>query len=1167
MKKLFHWLVKPPVLALLGVLLLALVIWFEAPLLSFDGHVPFASERVRWYWILALLLLWALWFGGRMLLVKLANLRLMESLAAQQKPAAQAAPVTEAELAELNTRMRDALAILRKSRTGGRGGLYQLPWYLFIGAPGTGKTTALTRSGLKFPLAASMGNGPIGGVGGTRYCDWWFTDDAVLLDTAGRYTTQDSDAQADHAAWTGFLQLLRRHRRRRPINGVILAVSITDLLRQDEAGRAARVAALRARLSELHEQLGLRFPVYVLVTKCDLLAGFVEFFDSLGREERGQAWGMTFPPDGTLAGFGAEFDLLEQRLQQRVLARMQAERDPERRALIYRFPQQFAGVRDVLGTFLGEVFEPNRYQQQALLRGVYFSSGTQEGTPLDRVMSALAASFGVDRQVLAPHGAGGPEGLEGRSYFLTRVLRDVIFPEAELAGVNQALERRRRWLQWGALGGALLLFVLLAAGIVGSYLRNGAYVKQMADRTADLARRVAAAQPMLPLLDAARTLPGGYAEREQSPPWSMRFGLYQGDKLGEAARIAYRRLLQETLLPRVQQRMEERLRRGNAGDADTLYETLRVYLMLGDPGHFDTGSLAGWLAWDDPQAQPGLGEHGLRSLAGHEAALLESLREGQALPQVDGDLVAATRLALAQMPLQQRVYASLKRQVMASGLPEFSAVSAGGAEAASVLVRRSGEPLTRGIDGMFTVAGHERFLEASKEALSGVAAERWVLAQQEAAASDAGTMRQAVLRLYYDDYIAQWDALLADVAVRRFDSMEQGARVANLLGGASSPLRKFLLAASHETTLGGAGKAAASSAAIDAAGKLGKLGTYTKRLQGMLGNAPAPAGTPEVHPVDAHFDALHKLTAGTPPPLDATLAMLKDVAVYLDAAAAAKRSGTPAPPADALARVRLEADGKPEPLAGMLKALDSTGAGLASGGERERLDALWRAGPSSFCRQAVAGRYPIVRGAMVDIPAEDFGKLFAPGGLIDDFFQKNLLQYVDMAGSQWRWRPTAGNATLGISQATLNEFQRAARIRDAWFGGGGQLASMRFALRPVSLDPAIAKLTLDIDGQQLAVAPGAMGAATFQVPSGKGTGQVQLDTAPPGAHGTLRKEGPWAWLRMLDAGTVEQTAQTERYRVTFDVDGKKAVFEMTASSVVNPFKRGVLEQFRCMEGL
>src|SRR5678809_1739494 len=69
--------------------------------------------------------------------------------------------------------------------------LYELPWYLIIGAPGSGKTTALRHSGLKFPLADVAGEDAIRGVGGTRNCDWWFTDQAVLIDTAGRFTTQD----------------------------------------------------------------------------------------------------------------------------------------------------------------------------------------------------------------------------------------------------------------------------------------------------------------------------------------------------------------------------------------------------------------------------------------------------------------------------------------------------------------------------------------------------------------------------------------------------------------------------------------------------------------------------------------------------------------------------------------------------------------------------------------------------------------------------------------------------------------------------------------------------------------------------------------------------------------------------------------------------------------
>ncbi len=902
----------------------------------------------------------------------------------------------------------------------------------------------------------------------------------------------------------------------------------------------------------------------------------MEYFDSLGREERAQVWGVTFPlgagtpTEAALAAFPEEFRLLEQQLQARVLARLQQERDPHKRALIYSFPQQFAGVREVLGRFLDDVFAANRYEQQALLRGVYFSSGTQEGSPLDRVMSAMAASFGLDRQVLPPNGASG------RSYFLTNLLQQVIFPEAELAGVNHALEKKRRYLQWGATIGISLLFVLLAAGMLTSYVRNQAYVAAMNDKTAEIAKRVHELPPqgpvvqLLPLLDGVRALPGGYDERDKGAPLLMRFGLYQGDKLGEAAQIAYRKLLQDTLLPRIQDRIEEQLRRSSANNTDYLYETLRVYLMLGDARHFDADSVAAWIGYDYDHNLQDASDEQKQALSAHVLALLESFRDGQAMPQIDAQLVSDTRLTLARMPLEQRVYNRLKRQLMRSKLPEFSAATAGGRDASAVFLRRSGEPLTRGINGLFSVAGYAKFLEQNEEAVADVEKEHWVLAQQEASAvaGKRDQVKQAVLGLYYDDYIAQWDALLADVTVTPFANLEQGARITNLLSGADSPLRKFLVAASKETTLGAA-RGGPALASVTAAVK-GKLDAYKKKLESAMGAggddvsaAPAKA----VNPVDAHFDDLHKMTAGAPAPLDGTLAMLKDVAVYLDAAAAAKRGGTPPPPGDALAKVKLEADGKPAPLGAVLKGIDSSGAGLTSGSERERLNALWTGGPAQFCRQAVAGRYPLVRGAAQDVTADDFGKMFAPGGLIDDFFQKNLLQYVDMGGAQWRWRATANNGTLGIAQSALDEFQRAARIRDAFFGNGGRQASMRFDLKPLMIDDGIAKFTLDIDGQPFSAAPGASVSAPFQLPSGKGGGQVRLDVTPASAHSSLRTDGPWAWFRMLDKANVEPTAQGERYKVNFDVDGRKATLELTANSVVNPFRRQVLEQFRCMDKL
>jgi type VI secretion system protein ImpL len=1188
-KRFFNWLIKPPVLAFFGVLLLSLIFWFEAPLLAFDGKEPFASSAVRWFFIGLLFLAWAVYFGGKLLRARLAERRLMKSVAGD--PAAAPAVVpgqkeSAAEMAVLAKRLQDAMAVLRKSKTGGAfgGGLYQLPWYMFVGAPGSGKTTALVHSGLKFPLSDTHGKGAIGGVGGTRNCDWWFTDEAVLLDTAGRYTTQDSYTEVDQAAWKGFLQLLRKHRRRRPINGVIVALSVADLLQQGEGQRRVQALAIRARIKELHEELGIRFPVYVIVTKCDLLAGFVEFFDNLGREERTQVWGVTFPlasaeqADAGVKAFPAEFDALQTQLQARLFERMQQERDIQRRALMYNFPQQFAAIGDVLESFLTDVFEATSYEEAALVRGVYFTSGTQEGSPIDRVMSTLAASFGLDRKVLPANAFGG------RSYFITRLLREVVFRESELAGANLRLERNRRWLQWGAYALTAAVLVLVTAGLLTSYVRNQSYVNDVAARTAEI-DRLARALPKdpspvaaLPLLNALRDIPGGYRSQGQEVPFLMGLGLYQGGKLGEGAQGAYQRVLREALLPRILEQMETQLRRGTANNPEYLYELLRVYIMLGERKHLDPEAVRAWLDYDWSRNLQDSNELQRQDLSQHVAAMLAPSSQAEAPPQLDRALIAKVRLSLARMPMGERVYTRLKRSLASAGVPEFDVTAAAGRDASVVLARQSGLPLTRGIPGPFTLAGYKKFTEQIDGAIADVVKDSWVLDQREAVDSveSAAQMKAAVQQMYFEEYIRLWDALLADVTLVPFSTLDQAARVINIVSSQESPLRKFLQAAAKQTRLD---KLKTAKSGVDAASDTVKQlsDAAKRRLESALGDGTQdvlPADVRPVNPVDVHFAPLHKMveagapSGATPGPtgLDGVLLKLRDVALYLDAASAARAAGQPAPPADALAKLKREADSLPAPLGALVRNVDTAGAGLTLGTERDRLDALWKTGPALFCRAAIAGRYPVVRKAAQEATPDDFGRFFGPGGLADEFFQKHLANYVDTSGAQWRWR-AVNNMDLGMEQEVLNQFQRAAQIRDKFFANGGKQASVRFDLKPLAADAALTRVVLDVDGQQLAFAPKtAQGAASFQLPSGKGVNAVRFDVAPAGTA-ELRTEGAWAWFRMLDKGMLEPSAQGERYKLTFDLEGRKIMYELTANSVNNPFKRDGMEQFRCLESL
>ena len=194
----------------------------------------------------------------------------------------------------MRDKLTNALTMLKKASKS-RGYLYEQPWYAIIGPPGAGKTTALLNAELEFPLAAQIGRGAVAGVGGTRFCEWWFTDQAVLIDTAGRYTTQDADAAVDRAGWEAFLDVLKRTRPRQPLSGVIVAIALNDIAQATTAERSAHATTIRQRVEELGGKLGFRLPVYLVFTKADLLAGFTEFFDDLDAGGAAQVWGVDVP--------------------------------------------------------------------------------------------------------------------------------------------------------------------------------------------------------------------------------------------------------------------------------------------------------------------------------------------------------------------------------------------------------------------------------------------------------------------------------------------------------------------------------------------------------------------------------------------------------------------------------------------------------------------------------------------------------------------------------------------------------------------------------------------------------------------------------------------------------------------------------------------------------
>ena len=1168
------------VLLAIGLLALALVVWWVFPTISISNFRPYEQEWVRIIQIAFIVLTPVARWAWRYVKARRANAALASGLL-QASPAAgfHSSPSTD-EATQLRQRFEEALGLLRKLRfgverpsiwmrmraLGSQQYLYNLPWYVFIGAPGAGKTTALVNSGLRFPLADRLGREAVRGVGGTRNCDWWFTDEAVFLDTAGRYTTQQSDRDVDASAWKSFLELLKKSRPRRPINGVLVTVSVGDLLQQTPAEREAHTQAVRARVQELYQTLGLRIPVYVLVTKSDLLAGFSEFFAAMGKEERAQAWGFSLPygKEGLDPGpMSAELERLERRLYDRLPERLEEERDAARRALLYGFPQQFALLRDRLVQFVESAFTPSKFEAKLVLRGVYFTSGTQEGSPIDRVMGALARGFGLERRLLPAQHASG------RSYFLTRLLREVVFQEAGLAGFDLRWERRRQWLQTGAIAACGVVLVLATLAWWVSAARNRRYLAEVSGKFGDVQQQVTAVRAgarsdlasLLPTLSGVASLAETPATLEGVVPWSMRLGLYQGGRLETASGAAYRRMLQDTFLPSLASYLEQYLRQDVAASQDELYEALKTYLMLYDPKHLDPEAV--W-RWYQTRGEQLLGsDTGPKALKVHFDALYD---RGWVDPTVQRNdaLIARVRTVIGSDSLPNRVYGRLKREPNPD-LREFTVTDKAGPKALLVFERQSRQPLTKGVPGFYTKDGYYKYFLPRVDASTAQLAdeEAWVLGTSRGGTlMSAPGFAEAVKRLYLEDYRRIWRQFIGDISIIRDRDFTRLVEITRVLSSLDSPLKPLMKAIERETTL-----SVPPEVGGTLGGLTGKAQEYaSKARQTVTG---VPTGMLEKGLVDDQFDDIRRFVSGPagatgPPPIDGLVQLLGEVYQWLAAVKEAQRTGQPPPQANTSNKLRAEAAGQPEPLRSMLQAVAQGATQGTAGRERERIDAELRAQVADYCTKATSGRYPFVRSSNQDVTPEDFARLFSQSGVLESFFQKYLSPHVDTGQKPWRFKDPA----MGQS-AALAEFQRAQVIRDVFFRGGGSTPSIQLEFRPVEMDASIQQFSLDVDGKLVKYSHGPQIAVPVQFPGPGGRSMVRAQVSPSPAVGSngVTFNGPWALFRMFDGVQIVETRQSERFVATFNVEGRRTVFEIFASSVRNPFRLPELSQFRCPTAL
>jgi type VI secretion system protein ImpL len=1171
LKAIFGFLISRRFWTFVGLVLLCGLIWLFGPLVSVGDTAPLASEMARLITIGVIVVLWLISILIRLLRAARRNQMFVSELARPQ-PVAEVKPGA-ANVEEVNAKFRAVLDDMKRSKLGSRKFLREMPWYLMIGPPGTGKTTALRQSGLHFPIDLSD---DIKGVGGTRNCDWFFTEQAVLIDTAGRYVEQASDPEADAAEWDGFLAMLRKHRGRRALNGVIVALSVKELL-GPEAELQSQGREIRKRLAELREKLAIQLPVYLVVTKCDLVPGFEGYFADLTAKAREQVWGVTLPTGGRVDGTVVERevkDLLAQ-AEKRLAARMAEDGPLARRAEVFRFPAQMGRLEAPLKKLIDTIFGESRYEDSPWLRGFYFTSGTQEGSPIDRLVGEISAGFGL--------AAAPPERrshAETRSYFLRELFADVIFPEAGLGLFDRAAEERRKWIWRGSLAAAALVTTVAGLVFLYSYLRYSSAITDQARRIGELSDKlanVASRQqaPTDPLdidlaLDAATTVQA--AKTTVATNALTLLGPTAEAEIARAEDIAYDRTLRNVLTPRMVALLEATMWR-EARDPDFLLGALKAYYMMTGLAPYDRDFVQSW--WQEV-----LPDHAVipvfptEAARAHQLAALDRLAIEEQKFDPDKGLVATALQSICTIPLSKRAYDALKQEPTVTALPDWIPAEKAGPNATSVLTRLSQKTLRVGLPGAFTYQGfNDVILPLIPEVAAQAALDRAIFAGGCAESSDASvaTLETDILKLYGDDFIAQWDGFLRDVRLAPITDL----RVANAnlkdLASADSTLKRLLRAVVDETDLTRVPDAGAEvpqgviGAVTKRLGKIGKLAkSGAKIAKGIGGGAAgdAPPGTE----IAAHFAPLKAViteTDGVPPLLTDAEAALGALANELQTVAA-----SPDPEAALLARGGLPqltgqlanvAKALPSPINDWIGGIAGDTISVTREAVIDQLNARWRADVLPFCTSATAGRYPFELGSAIDVNVADFQRLFGPAGLIDGFTKDLLLPYVDTTVRPWAWR-----ADFGLDAAKLAPFEQARAIRDGLFPGGAGPV-MAFTLEPKDLSGNASRVTLNIDGQQLVYFNSAARPMPMTWPGPDGTNLISLTFTPVdgSAEAITSETGAWAWLRMIRKGSLKKTDIPELFRLSLSLGGYSAQYDLRANSVENPFDLSMFGNFRC----
>ena len=1089
-------------------LCLFIIIWFISPHLHIGGDIPFRSIGARVCILTLFASIYILKITGQFI-----HRYRRESIKQLTSSAAIALKFIKTIIPKTSAYLQLKYHLIKHRLTSNKTNMppNKLAWYLILGSEQSGKKTLLANSGLYFSKAEHFGDKATSYLTQTPEIDWWFSEACLFINP------MNADKEASRQNWKKLVKILKRDRKTRPINGILLPVSLLDLMTYSNQQRQTMAHDIGYYIRDIYQQFKAKVPVYLIFTKCDLIEGFIDFFNDLSKTELNQIWGISFPFAESHSAFAIknhfnnEYRQIIEHLRSRVLFALDSERTLEGRERIFAFPQQMQLLKQPIETFISELFTATRIPHAMQLRGAYFISSIQAGKPIDLLMQAMSKKF----QLIAPSNER-PERM-GECYFLRHLFSKVILPEAKLMGLS---ERRSiiKTITFKTLQLSLPIVALCSSyAMLKGYEDNKSnlrtvenYIHQYEQLRLRIHDDSVDIKQLVPMLETLKNSANLYTNRTS---FASHF-LYATYSIRAALQTTYQRSLHAEFLPRIAAKLEQQLSE-NIVDQNILYATLKGYMAFHSQRKQNQEILPPIeLIWEQA-----IKNHAL--LEKYQSYIKTALNTSIDQLPLDTQLINNRRNQLAYIVPSERVYGLLKLHAQVSDLHNLNLAAATGWYFHDIFQsKQAALPI---ILGFYTNQGYDKVYRPHINSISKEVTEdnRIIGLSSNKDNQSVTQIESEVDSRYSDDYTHAWHQQLANIDIKPFTSINDAIAKLNIILNIHSPLSKLLDVLYDNTHQ------------INTKNIL--VHSYFSDINAYHENQGHPTEQQSIQSLTALRDYLQQLQQDP-----------NQNQAFFHAAIAIMSNKT-----NPIEQLKYQAQFIPEPAKKWLSQIADNSWAIISDGALQKIDADWQRNIIPYYRNNLEGHYPMLKSSRSPLSIEDFNNFFATNGMLDQFFQTEIKPFINIDQATWALLKINGHY-LPLLQADLATFKRVQLIRNDYFANKDQVARLNCDIKPALLDANASHINLIIGNHTIQYAHGPEESHHIRWPM-ENTAQVAKIFIKDfkDNHYNLGYSGPWSFFQLLQHGELKPIGSAGRYLYSVNIQGLHASFIINATSNIN----------------